>query len=93
MRCTAIYLAFLGAVSFWPLLKRIAAKGSDVLWLLIAAVVLMIVDAGLDLIGMRNSTLASRTLTGSLLGFAVGWITSLIATQEYRSSLQTVNYG
>jgi uncharacterized membrane protein len=91
-RCTAVYLGFLGAVSFWPLLKRIAAKGNKLQGLLMAAVVLMTVDAGLDFVGVRNSTLATRTLTGSLLGVAVGWIISSIATRKNSSLNQTVNY-
>ncbi len=57
-----------------------------------AAVVLMTVDAGLDFVGVRNSTLATRTLTGSLLGVAVGWIISSIATRKNSSLNQTVNY-
>jgi len=82
VRCTAVYLGFLGAVSFWPLLKRIAAKGNSLLWLLMAAVVLMTVDAGLNLVGIQNGTPTTRALTGSLLGVAAGWIASSIATQK-----------
>ena len=91
-RCTAVYLGFLGAVSFWPLLKRITTKSNNLLWLLSAAVVLMTVDAGLDLVSIRNNTPATRTLTGSLLGLAGGWIISSVTARDNSSPTHTVNH-
>ena len=93
MRCTAVYFSFLGAVSVWPLLRRTKARDSHLKWLLLAAVVLMTVDAGLDFTGIRSSTLASRTLTGSLLGLAGGWITSSIAARTCFSFNTSANHG
>ena len=92
-RCTSVYLSFLGAVSVRPLLKRTAAKDNQLNWLLMAALLLMTMDAALDLAGVWSNSPATRTLTGGMLGFVGGWIAGSVTTRINSSQYQTMTHG
>jgi len=76
-RCSAIYFAFLLSVSFYPLFvrknlpSRIRTYTRREASLLVVSAIPLLIDVGLDLTGIQNSTLPSRLITGGLLGFAL----------------------
>jgi uncharacterized membrane protein len=77
-RCTAIYLGFLAAVLVSPFFQgKLGEKGRS-FWFLLPGMVLVAMEVGLETVGLWQSTLFSRTLTGGLLGFGGGWIVTSI---------------
>lgn len=71
-RCTGAYAGLLiGLLSTAILIvRRVAARFA--LTCLAIAIALVILDIGLDLVGVVSSTAGSRVMTGLLLGFAGG---------------------
>lgn len=81
-RCAAIYLAFLGIALVILQRAEIGAKrkarsaGERVLGkrLFIALMTPILLDAGLDFVGVWDATFVTRLVSGSLAGVAMGWL-------------------
>jgi len=66
-RCTGLYLGFMLAVLFYPLVRQLrATEAPRRQWLFIAAVP-MALDVGLNALGVWENTHSSRFLTGLIL--------------------------
>jgi uncharacterized membrane protein len=70
-RCTGIYAGFLAAIITYPLARSLRQTEAPARkWLFIAAAPL-VVDFGLEVLGIWHNTHYSRLATGTLLGAAV----------------------
>lgn len=75
-RCTAIYFGFLAGVLIWPRVNRRRRDFRPGLWVL--AILPMLIDVALDVIGLSSSTMLTRLLTGGWFGiFAAIMLTGL----------------
>ena len=68
-RCTAIYVGVFAGVLISPLIVRRGGWRSR--WWLGAALLPMLVDVGLDWLGLVSNTFTTRSVTGGLFGVAV----------------------
>lgn len=66
-RCSGIYFGFLIGVVFIPLFKKI--KMINIKYALVLISLPIIIDIGLDFLGIHQCTLLTRSLTGLLFGF------------------------
>ena len=79
-RCTAIYLGFFVSVVLYPLLMRrnhstaVAKTISGSSRTLFLSVLPILLDLGLSEAGVHESTLATRLVTGTILGIALPFI-------------------
>lgn len=67
-RDAAIYAAFLTSVIAYPFLKKLGTIKTPKSWLLIAAFTPIVIDGGLQVLGIAESTPLRRTITGGLFG-------------------------
>lgn len=75
-RCTAIYVGFLAGVVIWPRRNRRQPDRRPELWAL--AILPMLADVLLDVLGISSATTLTRLLTGGWFGiFAAIMLTSL----------------
>jgi len=70
-RCSSIYFAFAGAVILWPFFCRRFSLRTFSLRHLVVAILPLILDAGLGLIGIRDNTVFTRTITGLAAGLGL----------------------
>jgi uncharacterized membrane protein len=79
-RCTAIYFGFFVSVVLYPLLMRrilttaVARTISGSSRTLFLSVLPILLDLGLSEIGVHESTLVTRVVTGAILGIALPFI-------------------
>lgn len=77
-RCASIYFAFLAGTLAYPFFhRRVVRPVHDMLHprnVLMVAVLPMVLDAGLEMLGLRESTFLTRTLTGGVFGLVVPFI-------------------
>lgn len=66
-RCSGIYFGFLIGVLVVPLFKNVRIK--NIKYALVFILLPMIIDIGLDFLGIHQSTLLTRSLTGLMFGF------------------------
>ncbi|MBN2250530.1 MAG: DUF2085 domain-containing protein [Candidatus Altiarchaeota archaeon] len=67
-RCAAIYFGFLLSTLLYPLHTRIDNVKTPSKWLLIASLVPMGLDGGLQLLGFYESNPLNRVVTGGVFG-------------------------
>lgn len=70
-RCTAIYGGVLVGVLLAPLMRRSRRMGWRSRWWLGGALLPMLIDVGLDWLGVVSNTFATRSVTGGIFGVAV----------------------
>jgi uncharacterized membrane protein len=70
-RCTATYLGWLGGITLFPLLRHRTQSNHTFKCLIVFSALLLIVDVGLDVLGIRNNTFLSRSFTGVLFGASI----------------------
>jgi uncharacterized membrane protein len=74
IRCTSIYTAFFLSVLLSPVLLRTFLSAVSPRVLLIVSALPMAVDVGLAVVGVHDSTAATRLATGAVFGCALGII-------------------
>ena len=67
-RCTVIYFGFLLSTFIYPFVRKLNNFELPALWILLAGVALIGIDAGLDIFDIWKNTFLSREITGSILG-------------------------
>lgn len=72
-RCTGIYLGLLFGVLSYPIFKRISNYDRPPIWILILSAVPMFIDFSLGFLHIIENTHLSRSITGSIFGFAVAY--------------------
>jgi uncharacterized membrane protein len=85
-RCLALYLGGFVGIAACPLLRFIPTSRRRITRLLVIALGLLVLDAGLDMAGLWNNTPVTRSLTGALFGGVCGLILSLAVQQSSGSS-------
>ncbi|HEX9656922.1 MAG TPA: DUF2085 domain-containing protein [Bacteroidota bacterium] len=70
-RCSSIYLGFLAGTMFFPLVRPGVLERISPRWLLLVAVFPMLIDVGLNLLGLHGATLETRSITGGFFGLIV----------------------
>jgi uncharacterized membrane protein len=79
-RCTAIYFGFFISVAVYPFLSRkirTATRTGAILRsprLVILSILPLLIDLGLSEIGVHESTVLTRAVTGAILGIALPYI-------------------
>ena len=92
-RCSAIYFAFLIGTLVYPAVRSIGRPEIPSRWLLVFSCVPMIIDTFPWRFGMYEATLATRTISGSIAGFALAFFIVPAAIQAvaelatYRSTM------
>ena len=72
-RCTAIYFGFLVGVLFYPVVRSVGKPAMPSRLFLGIACIPMIVDAFPWRFGMYEATIASRAITGGIVGFTLAF--------------------
>ena len=71
-RCSSIYFAFLIGVIVYPFaVSSLRFSTAPSRRVLLAALLPMIIDVGLDFLGIHDSSILTRTLTGVLFGITI----------------------
>lgn len=70
-RCSSIYFAFLLGVMIFPFIRKLTSTQTPRRVVLVLVVIPMVIDVGLEFIGVHNSTFLTRALTGSLFGIVI----------------------
>jgi uncharacterized membrane protein len=70
-RCTAIYLALLLGVIVYPFARKLNNIDLPSLVYLGIGVLLLILDAGLDIFDVLENTFVTREITGAIIGFVL----------------------
>lgn len=70
-RCTSIYLGFLLGILLYPFIRKTSNLDMPSLWILFAAVALMGVDVGLDILDIVKNTFITREITGAIIGLVL----------------------
>jgi uncharacterized membrane protein len=71
-RCSSIYFAFLMGVALYPFINpSIHCSNNPTRGILVAALLPMLIDVGLDLLGIHESTFVTRTMTGIIFGVVI----------------------
>jgi uncharacterized membrane protein len=94
-RCTAIYFSFLIGTLIYPVIRSIGRSEIPSRWLLIFSCVPMIIDAFPLRLGMYEATFTTRTISGSIAGFALAFFIVPAAIQgvsELATYLLTMFY-
>lgn len=84
-RCTAIYFGVATGVAAYPWLAYSRRPSTLLKPAALAAFILLGLDIGLDLIGLRPNTFLSRSATGSLFGLVCGFSLAL-AIQRFAAT-------
>jgi uncharacterized membrane protein len=98
-RCFAIYFSFLVGTLTYPAVKSLGRPEMPPRWLLVLSCAPMIVDAFPWRFGMYEATLATRTISGSIAGFALAFFIVPAAIQgvaefaAYRSTMYYQHKG
>jgi len=74
IRCTSIYAAFFLGIVLFPALSRTGITAVSGRVILALSALPMALDVALDGIGLHESTVSTRVVTGALFGFALGII-------------------
>ncbi len=86
-RCSGIYFGFLIGVLVVPLFKMVKIKNFT--YTLVFILSPMIIDISLDFLGIHQSTLLTRTLTGLMFGFP----SAIILYPSFEQALnELINY-
>ena len=73
VRCTSIYFSFLAGLLYYPFVRSLKSiKVPDKRWLLFG-IVLMVIDAFLNDLGIHQSGDTTRVVTGSIAGFVLAF--------------------
>lgn len=91
IRCSAIYFAFLIGLCCYPFFKRFDNRAIPSLSWLVAATVPMLIDVGFSVMGIHESTSATRLITGAVFGvvlplFILPLLVDAITKLSHRSS-------
>jgi len=70
-RCTAIYIAFLLGVIIYPFVRNLSNIDLPSLIFLGVGVLLLVLDAGLDIFDVVKNTFVTREITGAIIGFVL----------------------
>lgn len=73
-RCSSIYVAFLVGVAAYPFFKSLGDVRIPGRALLFAAMLPMLVDVGLSVLNIHESSLVTRAITGSVFGIVMPFI-------------------
>lgn len=74
IRCSSIYFSFLAGLLFYPLVRSLTNRSTPGRGWLFAAVAPMVIDVGLSICRIHESTSLSRMLTGSFFGIIAVFI-------------------
>jgi uncharacterized membrane protein len=87
-RCLAFYLGGFAGIASYPILGSRWHQGQEIKRPLIVALCLIVLDVGLDLVGIRENTFFSRSITGAVFGGVCGLLVSFAFQQPngFRSS-------
>lgn len=88
-RCSSIYFAFLIATIVYPIITPTLQYSCTPRSLLFAALLPMLLDVGLDFIGIHSSTFFTRTITGSLFGIVVPFVVIPVAIEAVQQIFAT----
>ncbi len=67
-RCSSIYFGFLTGTILFPFVKRAVQGRVSSQILLLAAVLPIVIDVGLNILGLYGSSLVTRAITGGFFG-------------------------
>ena len=70
-RCASIYFAFLFGILLYPCVRTLSNIQTPHRNILVVALLPMLIDVGLDFVGVHASTFFTRTLGGTLFGIVV----------------------
>lgn len=80
-RCASIYFAFLFALLVYPLVRNISNPHPLHRTVLFLALLPMVVDVGLDFLGIHDSDFVTRTITGVILGGTLPFVVLPVAVE------------
>jgi uncharacterized membrane protein len=80
-RCASIYFAFLFALIIYPLVRPVANSVPLHRNILFIALLPMVVDVGLDFLGIHDSDFLTRTITGVILGGTLPFVVLPVAVE------------
>lgn len=97
IRCVSIYVGFLSGTIVYPVVwrpaHRIVFKRAVLLWSLIP----MLLDVALDTVGIHDSTIFTRIITGTMFGVVVPFFLIPVAEEAMKDfpiySLPFLRYG
>lgn len=72
-RCTTIYFSFLLGTLVYPFTRKITNTKLPSIWFLISACIVMVLDVGMDLMGVLKNTYVTRSISGAVLGFVLSF--------------------
>ncbi|MCC6395542.1 MAG: DUF2085 domain-containing protein [Bacteroidetes bacterium] len=78
-RCSAIYFAFLAGTLLYPLFRDVRRPHAPSRALLILALMPMLLDVALGLVGIAEVTTSSRLVTGALFGLLIPFVVLPVA--------------
>ncbi len=84
-RCSSIYFAFLVGLAVYPFFKSLDDVRTPGRVFLFAAMAPMLIDVGLSVLNIHESSLVTRAITGSVFGFVIPFIilpTGIEAVQQ-----------
>ena len=85
IRCCAIYFSFLAGIVLYPSIGRNAERRFGARTMLIAASAGMIVDAALSMLGISQSSTATRLATGGWFGLLAAFVLTPLLGELIRS--------
>lgn len=80
-RCTSIYFAFLIGIVAYPFFKSLDDVRIPSRALLVAAMLPMLIDVGLGVLDIHESSLATRVFTGAIFGLVLPFIILPVALE------------
>ncbi len=89
VRCMAIYSGFLVGVLLYPCVGRRVRNGASQRAVLLLSVVPMLLDVLLDVIGIHQSTILTRCMSGGIFGLIVPYTIVPVAQEGVRELLAT----
>ncbi len=90
IRCSAIYFSFLAGVILYPLVRSVDVPVLPHRRWLFAAAVPMLLDVAAMVLGVHESSVLTRTVSGAILGFLLAFYCLPVALDAARGRRQTV---
>jgi len=81
-RCLGFYLGGFAGIASYPAFGFGWRQGHRIKQLLVVSVCLVVLDVGLDLVGIRKNTFLSRSVTGAVFGGVCGLLVSFALQQS-----------
>jgi uncharacterized membrane protein len=80
-RCSSIYLGFLCGVLLYPLFRRVDDPVVPSRWFVIIAALPMLADVLSGFLGMHETTLVTRMVSGSVFGLLIPFVIIPVASE------------